>query len=268
MSDFEPLVALPPSLDPTGRWYIVGPDASVLVDADGIPPFGGPSLVETGEPPILMGLRDGVPTWAVGTNDVSDRPDGYEPRPLRQLGAQLDTPSWMLAGRAVQLVEWARTSRFCGRCGTATELSPRERAARCPQCGLNAYPRLAPAVIVTVERGDAILLGEGRGFGGTYSALAGFAEPGETLEEAVAREVREEVGVEVGLVRYFGSQPWPFPHSLMIGFVATWLSGEIRVDGEEIVDAKWFKADELPEIPPPLSIARRLIDDWVMRQKR
>jgi NAD+ diphosphatase len=119
---------------------------------------------------------------------------------------------------------------------------------------------LAPAIIVVVERGDAILLGQGRGFGGMYSALAGFAEPGETLEETVRREVREEVGVEVDLVRYFGSQPWPFPHSLMIGFFATWLSGEIRMDGEEIVDARWFTAGDL------LSIARRLIDDWVSRQ--
>jgi NAD+ diphosphatase len=125
---------------------------------------------------------------------------------------------------------------------------------------------LAPAIIVTVERGGQILLGQGRGFQGMYSALAGFAEPGETLEETVRREVREEVGVEVGPVRYFGSQPWPFPHSLMIGFSATWLSGEIQIDGEEIVDARWFRPDELPNIPPPLSIARRLIDDWVSRQ--
>jgi NAD+ diphosphatase len=266
VSTFESLVALPPSADPTGRWYIVGTGATVLVDGDGTPPLGVRSPTETAEPPIFMGLLDGVPTWAVGTNESSDVPDGYEWQPLRNLVAHLDTPSWMLAGRAVQLVEWARTSRFCGRCGTPTELATRERAASCPHCGLNAYPRLAPAIIVVVERGDAILLGQGRGFGGMYSALAGFAEPGETLEETVRREVREEVGVEVDLVRYFGSQPWPFPHSLMIGFFATWLSGEIRMDGEEIVDARWFTAGDLPNIPPPLSIARRLIDDWVSRQ--
>jgi NAD+ diphosphatase len=264
--DFESLVALPASTDPEGLWYIVGSDASLLVDHDGMPPRGEPSLVETTEPLILMGLLDGVPTWAVGADQSSVVPDGYGWQPLRQLGAQLDTPSWMLAGRAVQLVEWARTSRYCGRCGTPTRLSARERSAQCPHCGLHAYPRLAPAIIVTVERGNEILLGQGRGFRGTYSALAGFAEPGETLEEAVRREVREEVGVELGLVHYFGSQPWPFPHSLMIGFVATWSSGEIQVDGEEIVDARWFKADALPAIPPPLSIARRLIDDWVSRQ--
>ena len=266
MSNFESLVALPSSADPTGLWYIVGNDASLLVDSDGAPPFGARSPVETAEPPIFMGLLDGVPAWAVGADGSSDTPDGYALQPLLTLGAQLATPSWMLAGRAVQLVEWARTSRFCGRCGTATELATRERAAACPRCGLNAYPRLAPAIIVTVERGNEILLGQGRGFQGMYSALAGFAEPGETLEETVRREVREEVGVELGLVRYFGSQPWPFPHSLMIGFFATWRAGDIQVDGEEIVDAAWFGADDLPNIPPSISIARRLIDDWVSRQ--
>jgi NAD+ diphosphatase len=266
MSNFESLVALPPSVDATGLWYVVGTAASVLVDSEGAPPHGARSPVETAEPPIFMGLLDGIPTWAVGTDEKSDAPDGYALQPLLNLGAQLDTPSWMLAGRAVQLVEWARTSRFCGRCGTATELATRERAATCPRCGLNAYPRLAPAIIVTVERGGEILLGQGRGFQGMYSALAGFAEPGETLEETVRREVREEVGVEVGVVRYVDSQPWPFPHSLMIGFSATWLSGEIQIDGEEIVDARWFRPDDLPPIPPPLSIARRLIDDWASRQ--
>jgi NAD+ diphosphatase len=266
MSNFESLVALPPSADPTGLWYVVGTGASVLVDGEGVPPQGARSPVETAETPIFMGLLDGMPTWAVGTVDSSDAPDGYAPQPLMNLGARLDAPSWMLAGRAVQLVEWARTSRFCGRCGTPTVLATKERAATCPRCGLNAYPRLAPAIIVTVERGGEILLGQGRGFQGMYSALAGFAEPGETLEETVRREVREEVGVEVGVVRYFDSQPWPFPHSLMIGFSATWLSGEIQIDGEEIVDARWFRPPDLPPIPPPLSIARRLIDDWASRQ--
>src|ERR1700759_4200647 len=144
------------------------------------------------------------------------------------LGTQLDRDQWLLAGRAVQLVEWARTSRFCGHCGTATVLAEHERAAHCPACGLNAYPRLAPAIIVIIERDDRILLAQGRNFrGGMFSAVAGFAEPGEDLAETVRREVREEVGVELAAVRYFDSQPWPFPHSLMIGFFATWASGEI-----------------------------------------
>jgi NAD+ diphosphatase len=163
-------------------------------------------------------------------------------------------------------VEWARTSRYCGRCGTATELAPHERAAHCPACGLNAYPRIAPAVIVIVENGDRILLARGAAFPpGMFSALAGFAEPGEPLAETVRREIREEVGIEVRDVRYFDSQPWPFPHSLMIGFFATYAGGELTPDGVEIVEADWFGADGLPNVPPPLSIARRLIDDWLGR---
>jgi NAD+ diphosphatase len=135
---------------------------------------------------------------------------------------------------------------------------------RCPACGLVAYPRLAPAMITLVTRGDEALLARGVQFRAPmYSCLAGFVEPGESLEQAVVREVREEVGVEVGDVRYQASQPWPFPHSLMIGFRAEWVSGDIEIDPSEIVDAQWFRYDELPSIPPRISIARRLIDDWL-----
>jgi NAD+ diphosphatase len=167
----------------------------------------------------------------------------------------------------VQLVEWARTNRFCGRCGASTEDVTGLMAKRCPRCGLEAFPRLSPAVICLVERDDGrALLARGPQFAaGVYSCLAGFVEPGETLEEAVAREVREEVAVEVGEIRYFGSQPWPFPHSLMVGFTARWVSGEIAVDGTEITEARWFAASDLPEVPSSISIARRLIDDWAGR---
>jgi NAD+ diphosphatase len=135
---------------------------------------------------------------------------------------------------------------------------------RCPACGLMAYPRIAPAIIVLVRRGEEALLARGARFPSAfYSTLAGFAEIGETLEETLEREVFEEVGVRVKNPRYFGSQPWPFPHSLMIGFVAEWAGGDIRVDGKEILEARWFRPDALPSIPPPISIARRLIDAWV-----
>jgi NAD+ diphosphatase len=142
-----------------------------------------------------------------------------------------------------------------------------ERARRCPACGLLAFPRLAPAIITLIERDDGrALLARGRTFPiPMYSCLAGFVEPGETLEEAVHREVREEVGVEIDDVRYWASQPWPFPHSLMLGFNAAWAGGDIVIDPTEIVDANWFAADDLPAIPPGISIARRLIDDWVER---
>ncbi|MBW8827347.1 MAG: NAD(+) diphosphatase [Acidobacteria bacterium] len=172
-----------------------------------------------------------------------------------------------MAGRAVQLVEWTRTHRFCGRCGTPTDEAPGERARRCPSCGLQAFPRLAPAIITLVERADgrALLARNARFPTAMYSCVAGFVEPGETLEEAVRREVFEEVGVRVGDMRYRRSQPWPFPHSLMLGFHADYESGDIACDGIEIADADWFAPDDLPDIPGPISIARWLIDDWLSR---
>jgi NAD+ diphosphatase len=176
---------------------------------------------------------------------------------------------WFAAGRAVQITEWARTHRFCGRCGTATEPSAGERGMKCPACQLVAYPRIAPAMITLVTRGDPgpdqeALLARGTNFPmPMYSCLAGFVEPGEDLEGAVVREVAEEVGVRVGNVTYHGSQPWPFPHSLMIGFRAEYLDGELVLEETEIADANWYRKDELPQIPPGISIARRLIDDWV-----
>ena len=203
-----------------------------------------------------------------------DVPEGVDPSDgagldLRQFAGRAPEPEWLAAGRAVQLVEWARTHRFCGRCATPTEPAPRERAMRCPACGLLAFPRLAPAMITLVTRGEdgpdqeALLA---RGVQWTipmYSCLAGFVEPGESLEGAVAREVYEEVGIRISDVRYQGSQPWPFPHSLMIGFRARHASGELVLDESEIADANWYRRDALPPIPPGISIARALIDTWL-----
>ncbi len=187
---------------------------------------------------------------------------------LRGLFALLDEDAFRLAVRAIQIVDWDRDHQFCGRCGEPTEEQAAERSKKCPRCGLTAYPRLSPAVIVLVARGDQILLARSPHFvAGMYSTLAGFVDPGETLEQAVAREIREEVGVEVTNVRYFGSQPWPFPNSLMIGFRADYAGGEIVIDGEEIEDAGWFRAGGLPRIPPRISIARALIEDF-LGQKR
>lgn len=219
----------------------------------------------------FLGTIDGadgmVACWGV------DVPHGHDPSD----GAAVDLYSyfgraseidWLVAGRAVQLVEWARTHRFCGRCGSETTALPAERAMRCPACGLLAFPRLAPAMITLVTRGEAgpeqeVLLARGVAFRApVYSCLAGFVEPGESLEQAVVREVREEVGVEVDDVRYWGSQPWPFPHSLMIGFTARWTGGDIECDPSEIVDAQWFRRDAMPPLPPHISIARKIIDGW------
>lgn len=192
----------------------------------------------------------------------ADAPTGWRWSDLRSLFGRIAPDEYALAGRALQLVEWDRTHQFCGRCGTRTETRSDERSRQCPACGLIVYPRLAPAVMALVRRGsDEMLLARSPRFPpGMYSALAGFVEPGETLEQCLHREVMEEVGIRVANLRYFASQPWPFPHSLMIAFMCDWAGGEIRVDALEIEDAKWFRIADLPQLPQPISIARRLID--------
>jgi NAD+ diphosphatase len=216
----------------------------------------------------FLGMLGDEVVWGVDVPPGLDPADGAA-MDLYSYFGRVGEVDWVVAGRAVQVVEWARTHRFCGRCGTPTEPQPAERSMRCPTCGLVAYPRLAPAMITLVTRGrpgpdQQVLLARGVQFRAPmYSCLAGFVEPGESLEQAVVREVREEVGIDVGDVRYWGSQPWPFPHSLMIGFRAEWVSGDIECDPHEIVDAQWYTRDALPPIPPRISIARRLIDAWV-----
>ncbi len=192
---------------------------------------------------------------------VEELPEGLRAAGLRQWFGELADIDLSIAMRAIQLLEWDRTHRFCGACAEPTEHLAGERARRCPRCRLATYPRISPAMMVLVTRGRQMLLGRGINFpAGRYSALAGFVEAGETIEQAVVREVREEVGVEIRDLRYFGSQSWPFPHSLMIAFRAEWASGDIRVDPAELADAQWFDPDALPGIPPALSIARALID--------
>lgn len=184
---------------------------------------------------------------------------------LRPLYGRLPDEYFSIAGRAVQILLWDSTHRFCGRCGQPTVHAPAERAKLCPNCGLLSFPRLSPAVIMLIARGDEMLLARNRAFAeGFFSVLAGFVEPGESLEEAVAREVHEEVNLEIDNIRYFASQPWPFPNSLMIGFTATYAAGEIRPQADEIVEAAWFSRHaEMPKLPGKLSIARRLIDSFL-----
>ncbi|HEY5293463.1 MAG TPA: NAD(+) diphosphatase [Burkholderiales bacterium] len=187
---------------------------------------------------------------------------------LRALYGKLDDSLFALAGRALQFVDWDRTHQFCGRCGTPTRVREHERARECPACALIAYPRIAPAVMCLIRRGQEILLARSPHFPpGMYSALAGFVEPGESLEQCLAREVLEETGIKIANPRYFASQPWPFPHSLMIAFVADYAGGEITPAPDEIEDAQWFALDALPKLPNRISIARRLIDG-VMAEMR
>jgi len=211
-----------------------------------------------------IGKLQNIPCYSGEVTTDKDIPNHMELIGLRQLfGLVKDEDFWM-AGKAIQIVNWDRTHRYCGQCGHTTEIKSEQFAKVCPQCGLINYPRISPAIIVAITKGDEILLAKNaRSTLGFYSVLAGFVEPGETLEECVKREVKEEVGIDVKNISYFGSQPWPFPNSLMIGFTAEYDKGEILVDKNELSDAKWFKANNLPQIPSSISISRRLIDWFV-----
>lgn len=191
---------------------------------------------------------------------------GLEAAPLRSAWRDLAPRDFHVVGTARQKADWMLTHRFCGRCAAPTLLDPDTEGLRCTECEQIHYPRIAPAVIVLVQRGRSALLGRSPRFPeGVYSTLAGFVEPGETLEACVHREIEEESGVRVHNLRYFGSQSHPFPHSLMVGFVADWLEGDLRIDPDELVDARWFDVDDLPRRPHPRSIAFRLIEDFEQR---
>ena len=211
---------------------------------------------------LYLGCLAGTHCWAAeAPAEASSPPSGLGWEGLRALFSVLEDAHFALAGRAVQLLDWDRSHRYCGRCGTPTEAKTAERARVCPACKHGAYPRISPAVMALVRREGEILLGRSPHFPpGMYSALAGFVEPGETLEQCLAREVEEEVGVRVSRIRYFASQPWPFPNSLMIAFVCDWAAGEIRPQAGEIESANWFNVLQLPKLPSRISIARRLID--------
>ena len=201
--------------------------------------------------------------------DDATLPAGWQALSLRQAWGHLPEPQWAQAGRALQILTWRQQHRYCGRCGTPTSELETEIACRCSHCQLTAYPRLSPAVIMTITDGDCILLGRAPRYPpGMYSPLAGFVEAGETLEAAVAREVHEEVGLLVGDIRYFASQPWPFPHSLMLGFTATGdRTSALTINGAELEDARWFHRAVMPaRLPSPMSISRRLIDHFLVSQ--
>jgi NAD+ diphosphatase len=278
---FSPAAARPPALSERPLWFLCAENEVVLRREPGAPvaealPDNAALLPSTAEvtalgldpaQAIFLGTLAGEQCLALPyAGGKSALPPALGLVGLRKLWAQLDGALFPIAGRANQLCHHYATSRFCGRCGTPNEreAEPKSRAVKCPACALSVWPRISPAIITLVRRGDeALLANSGRFPVPFFSTLAGFSEPGESLEDTLVREVQEEVGVKVGDVRYFGSQPWPFPNSLMIGFTAQWESGEIEVDGEEIKEAHFFRATELPMIPPRLSIARRLIDAWV-----
>ena len=219
---------------------------------------------------LYLGLLQEQPCYAARLGPDDPAPEQCEWMDLRTLAGQISDELFWVAGRANHLLDWDLTHRYCGRCGQPTQDKPDERAKVCPACNLVNYPRLSPAVIVAVIKNDRILLARNKRFKAPFhSVLAGFVEPGETLEQCVQREIMEEVGLRVKNIRYFGSQPWPFPNSLMVGYVADYAGGKISIDHNEIMEAGWFSPDALPRTPSGISIAGRLIDWFVTsRQSR
>ncbi|MCU0493763.1 MAG: NAD(+) diphosphatase [Chloroflexaceae bacterium] len=252
-------------LPPTGLWF-AELNGSLLVqssDAGTCLP-NGPSPLP-GERPadtVLLGMLDDTPCLACNLPADTPLPEGYRTLDLRGIYGAIDEDQFAVAGYAVQMLYWQRNSNFCMKCGNPLVAVPDEWGKRCTSCNHTTYPHVSPCVIVLVHDGDRVLLGHKPGWGPRYSVFAGFVEPGESLEECLVREVREETGVEVDELRYFGSQPWPFPHQLMVGFWARYVSGEIKADEAELDDVRWFQRDALPPLPPRLSIARKMLDAW------
>jgi len=244
-----------------GKLAVAGTDA-----APSIPTLAESTSAALCGPLFMLGTLDGVPCVAQTLRDDAPDPPGLHLTGLRALFFLLPQPLLATAARAFQIVEFDRTHRHCGRCGAPTRDKPDERAKQCSACGHVVFPRVSPAMMALVTRGREILLARAHRFPpGMFSALAGFVEPGETVEDCIVREVREEVGLEVGELAYFASQSWSFPHSLMIAFTAEYAGGEIRCDDAEIAEARWFAADAMPPLPPSVSIARRLIDETAAR---
>ncbi|MDB6141856.1 MAG: pyrophosphatase [Pseudomonas sp.] len=210
-----------------------------------------------------IGHFDGEPVYLLVLKQP-EQIDGCTWHGLRQFMLEGDYDIYKKLGYAAQISTWAREHRFCGSCGQPMQQVPGERAMYCQHCDLRHYPRISPSMIVLVTRGDEVLLARSPRFvTGVYSTLAGFAEPGESVEDCVRREVMEEVQVKVKNIQYLGSQSWPFPHSMMLGFHAEYDGGEIVPQVDEIEDAQWFNINALPPLPASRSIARYLIDSYV-----
>ncbi|AGB03266.1 NAD(+) diphosphatase [Methanoregula formicica] len=263
----EPLYPEPAEPPENAEWVIVRENGVYL---------------QSGEPPVLLythdkkeaipdvlhrqylGHQNGVAWYAMEVAADTAVPGSVFYPDIRGLHAILPDNELAVAALAVRIIAFDRTTRFCGLCGSETRQSKEERAKVCAACGQVTYPRMSPAIIVLIRKDDQILLARSPRFPPKFhSVIAGFVAPGETLEEAVRREVREEVGIEIANIRYLGSEPWPFPDSLMIGFVADYAGGEIVIDNNEIVSAGWFDRASLPELPRKMSIARALIDWWL-----
>jgi NAD+ diphosphatase len=252
------------------RWVVVqgqtvlvssGPTPSVIFDHDLPLPGLEPKAAQ------YLGMLDGIPCYAYELPGGSVVPEGHSFSGVRDLYGKVPDPEMALASYAVRIIGYDRSTRFCGRCGHETRPLRTERAKLCTDCNLIIYPRISPAIIVLIKKGEEVLLASSPRFPpGLFSVIAGFVEPGESIEETVHREVKEEVGIQVKNIRYFASEPWPFPDSLMLGFVADYCSGDIVIDNNEIRAAGWFTRDTLPDLPSSMSISRALINAWIARE--
>jgi len=268
---FVPSIEPPPEKAEPALWFVFMADRMMVAREEeslSLPCFTQPA--DLGLETIrewYLGKFDGRHCYCAEIPEGTAIPDRMALHGLRYLYGHIEEPLHRIAMKAAHMIEWDRTTRYCGYCGMETIRARGIIAKECPCCELLSFPRISPAVIVLVERENRVLLARVKRFTSElYSVLAGFVEVGETLEEAVQREIEEEVGIRVKNIRYFGSQPWPFPDSLMIGFTAEYESGEISLDEAEIADAGWFDPERLPIIPGKISIARRLID-WFVETK-
>jgi len=263
---YKPAVTFESVNDDYSYWFVFCPTRLLIkLNECSIPYLR--SLAELSLSPVrtqYLGTLHGHPCYSAEVSPDTTAPEGKSFRELRSLYGTLDEDIYLLAGKAIQIVKWDQTHQYCGRCGHKTQILKDERAKICPVCGFMSYPRISPVVITAVLKDNKILLAHSAAFPGNWhSIIAGFVEPGETLEECIKREILEEVDIQVRNIKYFGSQSWPYPNSLMIGFTAEYESGEISVDRKEISEAGWYDINTLPELPSKISISRELIDWFI-----
>lgn len=246
--------------------YLAYCQGDILLTTEGSIPFGL-------EPPVPLKEWNYITTLHTGADEIKiirlDNPvvgkEGVQMVGLRKTHAILNPEDYQLAGKGAELLYWDQNTRFCGVCG-GTNNWMTDISKKCTECGKEWWPSAATAIIVRIQRDDRILLVRSRNFRGNhYGLVAGFLETGESLEQCVQREVKEEVGIKMKNLRYFGSQPWPYPFGLMVGFTADYDGGELRLQKEELCEGDWFTRENMPDIPDKASIARRLIDDWLSK---
>lgn len=266
----EPLMftrsTLSPTFDnPKECWFLFQENNLLLSEDFALPTLTKEQVEEiTNQEIHYLGEWGGASVYAVSVPEGNEPPAGYSFLSFREFYKQFDDEMFTVASSASQVCRWDREHQFCGRCGTPTKTAHNERGKKCPECGTMAFPHVAPAVIVAIRKGDTVLMAQNAKWrsSGLFSSLAGFVEGGESAEDAVHREVYEEVGIKLKNVRYVNSQSWPFPGSLMLGFAAEWESGELNPDGDEIVEAGWYAKEEMPGFIPN----RKTISRWILEE--